>query len=421
MSLFTFPNMIQFMIIYIAYGSCYLLRMPFGVLKDDLLLYYNVPLQSLGYIDLGFLLPYAVVSLTMSSFVEYFGARLTLSCSLLISSLASFVLPFCSSYALFIFFIVILGIFQALCWPSACSVISHINDNKSSSVFGLFGSCCFVGGIAGKFLSVWLKSNTSLVYVFIVPALYVIFLSIIVLVFVKNIPSSKLSMKPLNDESNLNSKEQSTKNTVSFSVWKTWKLPGISEVSVTMFFVKCIRYMFIFWLPLYLIKVFQYSSSKAGYVSLAFDVGGIIGSVFVGHTSDICLKGKDMLICLFTIVGSTVSLLLFWAFPTVNCSILIVFLIWIGGMYGGSDILLCGSVAAKLGKRYKTESSVTHVTGLVNGVGSLGTVIEGPLIAYFTSEFGWDSVLLLIFVFSAIASYFAMKANSLLSSPNFRI
>eukprot|EP00662_Eupelagonemidae_sp_cell21_P014022 gene14022-43724_t len=54
-------------------------------------------------------------------------------------------------------------------------------------------------------------------------------------------------------------------------------LPGVLGMSASYFCQKLVRYSLLFWLPYYLSKQLGYSAVLAGYVSSAFDFGGIMG------------------------------------------------------------------------------------------------------------------------------------------------
>ena len=50
--------------------------------------------------------------------------------------------------------------------------------------------------------------------------------------------------------------------------------------------IKFIRYALLFWLPYFLAKKRGYGEEQAGYVSTAFEVGGVVGVITLGIASD---------------------------------------------------------------------------------------------------------------------------------------
>ena len=58
----------------------------------------------------------------------------------------------------------------------------------------------------------------------------------------------------------------------------------------------------------------------------------------------------------------------------------------------GPDSLLTGSVTMMIGERYGSSSGA-GVTSLVNGVGCIGAIIEGPIVGLVSQYVGWQGVI----------------------------
>ena len=99
---------------------------------------------------------------------------------------------------------------------------------------------------------------------------------------------------------------------------------------------------------------------------------------------------KPLLGIHYALVGGTVTfgLIPFLAsYGKVYCSAL---LLLAGAANCGPDSLLTGSVTMTIGERYGTSSGA-GVTSLVNGVGSVGAIIEGPLVGLISQvSVGWN-------------------------------
>ena len=70
----------------------------------------------------------------------------------------------------------------------------------------------------------------------------------------------------------------------------------------------------------------------------------------------------------------------------------------------GPDSVLIGAITAEMGGN---DGSGAGVTSFVNGFGSIGGILEGPLLGVLVSNAGWGSVLITI-VASAIVTIFAL-------------
>ena len=63
-------------------------------------------------------------------------------------------------------------------------------------------------------------------------------------------------------------------------------MDGVSSIALTVFYLKFTRYTLSMWLPMYLTKGMGYSIVDAGWISSAFQFGGVFGSPMVGYIVD---------------------------------------------------------------------------------------------------------------------------------------
>ena len=74
----------------------------------------------------------------------------------------------------------------------------------------------------------------------------------------------------------------------------------------------------------------------------------------------------------------------------------------IGGMLGGLNhvlaVIVAQDIGAKLAKKGKA-SSISTVTGVIDGIGSLGSTVGSALIGYTSTKWGWKNGYLLVFTF----------------------
>lgn len=173
------------------------------------------------------------------------------------------------------------GSFQATAWPSCVkSLSSWYSDEHRASIFGLWGTCTFAGGIFGTSLAVYLQSKYSpqLEMVFIVPSLIVFAIGIIVLLTMK-MPAD-LNMTVPGKEMLI--KEGSGRNNKVLTFSEVCRLKLVPELIVTVICVKLVRYCLYMWLPMYLHEALKYTKAQAGILSTTFEIGGVLGSASVG-------------------------------------------------------------------------------------------------------------------------------------------
>ncbi|KAF7458292.1 zinc finger protein 36 family 3 protein [Cryptosporidium felis] len=193
-----------------------------------------------------------------------------------------------------------------------------------------------------------------------------------------------------------------------------FKIPHIMNIAISYFFVKLIRYSMLFWLPYYLIRELSYGPSIAGYSSMLFDIGGIVGAISAGAIADTFFGGKRILVACYMTVLVSLSILFFILITKTSFNALILFGITLMGFcVSGPDSIL-GSTAAqdvfeKSGITIKSVDSMA--TGVVNGLGALGAVAQGTLTAYISELYGWNSLFFCLLGFSALSFLILMPAS----------
>ena len=388
---------VTFAITWVVYASSYLLRKPLGVIKSDLQTNYNLTNSQLGWLDTSFHLPYALFQITLGNLGDKYGATRVITTSMIVNSASMLSFGFWRSPLIFGILLFLNGASQALLWPNCTKSLSDsYGCAKVATIFGIWGTCIFVGGIAGTALAVQLQKiySPDLKMVFVVPSLIVLLVGIIVRMFLKT------PQKVDSDADTLDSQQEDTK--VGF--FTVWRFQYVPELSFTMFGMKLVRYFLNMWLPMYLHQQLDYHQDMAGYMSTAFEIGAVMGSACMGFIIDSILCGKTRWgVCLALFV-SACSLVAFQLTSTWGPIPNFIFLATAGAFSSGPDSLVAGALASEVGEK---ENARSAVSGVVNGFGSLGTIVEGPIIAFVVTRFGWKGSFYTIIVLTMV-SVFAM-------------
>ena len=79
----------------------------------------------------------------------------------------------------------------------------------------------------------------------------------------------------------------------------------------------------------------------------------------------------------------------------------------------GPDAVIAGAITMEYG-----GDQGTHVTSLVNGLGSLGGLIEGPIVAHLVHGDNWSPVILLLLVCSIlpVVLFMQIKQNTFIKT-----
>ena len=136
-----------FAITWVVYASSYLLRKPLGIIKSDLQTNYNLTCNQLGWLGTSFHLPYALVQITLGNLGDKYGAPRVITASMIVASVL------CSLLAS--------GNPLSSLPPMAKSLSDTYGGAKVATIFGIWGTCIFVGEIAGTGLAVQLQKIYS--------------------------------------------------------------------------------------------------------------------------------------------------------------------------------------------------------------------------------------------------------------------
>ena len=187
------------------------------------------------------------------------------------------------------------------------------------------------------------------------------------------------------------------------AAWSVVKSPRIWLYGASYFFIKLIRYALLFWLPYYLTNRFGYGTSEAARLSTAFDAGGIAGVILIGRLSDrVPWRGRAAWALLF-LVTLVFALAGYVRFAQAGLLWHAVLLAVVGALLFGPDALLSGAAAQDAGGVHAPAMA----TGFVNGLGSIGALLQGLLVPALAARLGW-SALFPVFIVLALCAAVAL-------------
>ena len=381
-----------------VYCVVYCLRKPVGVIKSELAANFHLSKTSLGWLDLSLLLAYATAQIAFSSTWDTLASpRLVIGLCLSLTSTAMMLLGASLAFWFVCLCLLISGAAQAPIWPACARLLSAwFPKEKQSSVFGAVSTAPYAGAVIGTAVAVFVQDHYSWRCVFVPAGVLGLVLTLALQTALK-LPSDS----PQSTES--------TSKTSSFL--DLWRIPGVAETTIAVFCLKFVRYCMYMWSPLYLIEHLGYDRGLAGFFSTAFDVGGIVGGPLIGFIVDKYFSDKPVFgvyvgVMLGTFVFVFMTFMASWG--GVYCAVLLALA---GAANCGPDALLTGSVTSALGAE---SGQSAGVTSLVNGVGSVGGIVEGPVVGLVSTVFGWSGVIVLMIAMSFAATLATLKAHLVL-------
>lgn len=174
--------------------------------------------------------------------------------------------------------------------------------------------------------------------------------------------------------------------------------PSVWLIAVMYFFLKLVRYSFLFWLPMYMIENLGYSGSEAGYTSVVYELIGFFGAIFAGYASDKLFQSRRMPVGAIMLWMLALTFLIHPSLAAWSHLGNAIGIGLIGFFTFGPDTLMTGAGAQDAG----TKHGAATAAGFINGVGSLGQMCSAMLVAWVTDQYGWNSLFYLFVVFAFI-------------------
>ena len=107
---------------------------------------------------------------------------------------------------------------------------------------------------------------------------------------------------------------------------------------------------------------------------------------------------------------SAIGLIFFIATANAGLFVNSVIMILIGILNCGPDIILCGSFPSELGEM-DGRNCASAIIGFVNGFGSIGTFIEGPIIGWISDNYGWSGMFYSMILLRLIGTVTCYRAH----------
>ncbi|XP_054709352.1 glucose-6-phosphate exchanger SLC37A2-like [Uloborus diversus] len=397
----------------------------------------------LGILDSVYVFAYAICMFISGMLAERIDLRYYLTLGMLISGLFTYLFGLAfyldiHSYTFFIIVQILAGAVQCTGWPGVVACVGNwFGKGRRGLIFGVWNAHLYVGNILGAYIAgYFVVQNWGLS--FIVPGAIVGLVGFLMFLFLvphpedvdlpavnhrkstsksdaspnmlypNNDPEIKNGIiavqesngytekTPLSIKSSEAQPQRGKRKAITF--WEAVKIPGVIEFSLCLFFSKLVSYTFLFWLPRYLAHATGVGSQASAYLSIAFDVGGILGGVAAGIISD--YTGANGLTCVCFLGLAVPSLFIFEAYGNVSKASNIILQLICGALVNGPYALITTAVSAELGTHESIKNNskaLSTVTAIIDGTGSIGAAI-GPLLAGMVSELSWSYVFYMMMV-----------------------
>jgi len=372
---------VGFALTWLAYATYYFGRKGWSVSKARIGAELGLGKPALATIDAGYLGAYAVGQFASGVLGDRLGARRLIALGMVGSAAACALFAGGHGAGLLLLAFTLNGLLQSTGWPGTTKAMAEWTEpRRRGAVMGLWCTCYQAGGLAATAVCTWLLVHHGWRSAFAAPA--VLLAGVGLLVFARLRPGPHVA-----ERAPAIAGAPATALLANPTLW---------SYGVSFFFIKLIRYSFLFWLPFYLQTAVGYDAGQAGYLSTSFEVGGVLGAVALGNLSDL-LPGRSRAgAAAASLLALAAALFLYARLAPTGIVAQYATVAAIGALLVGPDSLLTGVAAQEAGG----PAAAARAAGFVNGCGSVGAFLQGWITVGVQSRWGWSA---LFYVFVAVA------------------
>ncbi len=377
----------------------------------------------LGKFELGLLASILSLSYGASKFIsgiqgDKSNPRYFMSIGLILTGIFNFLFGLSSVFWAFAVFWGLNGWFQGWGWPGCAKLLTHwYSQSERGRWWSLWNTSHNLGGALIPLLVAACVEYFGWRCALYVPGVICIGAGFFVMNRLRDTPQS-LGLPPIekyrDDYPNQKSRKIESDNLSTKQILWQYVLCNkyIWVLAIAQFFIYVIRTAVNDWSMLYLIEVKNYTNLQAGFCVCWFEVGGFLGSLAAGWSSDVLFKGKrNPINVLFTVA----ILFLLFAFKVIHYPWPIldgVFLFLFGFFIFGPQMLI-GVAAAELSHK----KAAATATGFAGCFAYLGAAAAGGPLGAITKEWGWDSYLLTLFVCGVMGALLMLPLWNVKTNP----
>lgn len=399
--------MLAFGLTWLSYATYYFGRKGISVAKKPIAT--ELGENVLVGVDTAYLSAYAVGQAVSGYFGDRVGPSRLIGFGMLLSAACCAVFGAGSLAIVFLLAFFVNGLAQSTGWPGNVKAMAEWTPaSQRGAVMGLWATCYQAGGIAATAFAALMLRLYGWRAAFWGPALILLIVGVLVLLFLKRGPELKVLGATASVEEVALSREE-----IAAARRHVLRHPLVWFYGGSYFFIKLIRYSLLFWLPYYLETELQYSSFHAGMASTAFDAGGIVGTLALGFFSDRFKRFSRSAWSALSLVALAFALVLYSRVGAVHWVLNVGVMAAVGALLFGPDALLSGAGAQDAGG----ARGAAIAAGTINAIGSLGAILQELVTRGVSKRFGWDGVFYAFVAFALLSAAMLVPTFFLRQEP----
>lgn len=442
----------------VGYAIFYFVRKNFSLAMPGLTAEYGISNKSFGWIIFAGSLVYGFSRFINGYLVDRVKGRIVMALGLLLCAAANFAFGFGADFSSWITgvengprmvetLILVMGVtiifnqwFQGMGYPPCARILPHwIHPSELATKMSIWNCSHSIGaalavivcGYLMGSLGVNLSNNAEVVgritenltnngvadaaeqalvyaqhvgawkWCFWLPACLAVAGAIVIFIGLRDEPKDvKLPDLP---DTNLGGYENAMSKSArkKFELEMVWKNRWVWTFCVANLFVYVVRMGVLDWGPKFLTESRGLSIKDAGWTVAAFEIAGIVGTLFAGWATDHLFKGKGHRMCVVCMLGAALFMTIFRFLPdTAGLTITALVLVGAGFFIYGPQAL----IGIELGNQATKEASA-RANGIAGILGYLGSGLSGLLVGYVADIYGWTRVFETIIIVAIIGMF----------------
>lgn len=367
---------------YLGYAGYYLTRNVFVICKPEIRDSLKLGHNEVAHIWTAFLVAYQLGQFLASMLGRRESARKMLLIGLGASILVNLVCGVNNSYGTFMLLMFVNGLAQASGWPGCVGGVVHwLRPKERGFIMGIWSTSLIVGNMLVKFCAGWLLHRWGWNQAFFGCALLTLAIWALLFYWQRDRPED-VGLSALTRAGGDPSQAKSAAPHLSFTEYfRLVTHPVILLMGLGYMAVKIVRYSTDSWLTTFLkIRFPGMEKGEGAYYAVIYDVGGLIGMIVAGWALTRVFRGSWALLCLVLGLGMALGYSLTGTLAQTPFQLVLCYGL-VGMMVYAADSILKGLASVEVAG----ERNGMAVSGFVNGIASLGPVIQEQIIGRFLS------------------------------------
>jgi len=388
-----------FVATWLSYFGFYVVRKVYAVVKLPLKEHFGLDDLQIAWPWTIYLVTYMLGQFLAAGLGRRFESRRILAVGMCVAAASNFAIGFlvdAESARAFLWICVTMGIFgfaQATGWPHNVALFANwTRKTERGTLFAVWGTCYQFGGVFGKGLAGFLLGWLGLAWSFYGSSLVLLAFTVYFVLRARERPESAGLSLPDEAEPELAPAAAGGRAPRQSAALPRAFVVSIVSMGLIYFGFKFLRYALDSWSALILGEHFGMSATFAAYFSTAFDWVGFLGVLVAGYWSDRIPGARRAPVIFWMTCGCLVAVTAMWMIGLTSPVLFVALLGLIGFMAMGPDSLLAGPSAMEAG----TRRQAAVAAGVINGLGSIGPIVQEPVIGWLKKTQGLDSVFLLL-------------------------